>query len=283
MAVQLDEAHGVVSGPGEGESLSAAKLYLVKGGLPDLALFESMLEPGDAISPHLHREHADAFYVLEGELEVTVGSQTVLLGAGGLMAAPPGVVHAVRNPGSLAERHLNLHAPGSAFLALARARARGERVDSAEYDSFGPEGGEGEGIVSPAGEGERLASGVRTAFVKAELPQLSVFDFHLDGPFEGPEPHTHSDHTDSFYVLEGEAEFAVEGRTFAGGPGTFVSAPPGVEHTFGKPRSGYARLLNVHAPDAGFTDSLRGMSSGVGSAEPPKSEGAGSAGAGAGR
>lgn len=254
----MTELAGIVCGPDEGESLSEERLHLVKSGLPDLALFESVLEPGDGTSPHLHREHADGFYVLEGQLEATVGSRTILLGPGGLMVAPPGVVHAVRNPGPGSERHLNLHAPGTAFLELARARARGERVDSAAYDSFGPEGGAGEGILSPAGEGERLTSGVRTAFVKAELPQLSIFDFHLDGPFEGPEPHVHSDHTDSFYVLEGEVELALEGRTLTGGPGTFVLAPPGVEHTFGKPNPGYARLLNVHAPDAGFAAWLRG-------------------------
>jgi quercetin dioxygenase-like cupin family protein len=260
MAVQLDEAHGVVSGPGEGESLSDVRLYLVKGGLPDLALFESVLEPDDGTSLHLHREHADGFYVLDGELEVTVGSQTARLGPGGLMLAPPGVVHTVRNPSPDPERHLNLHAPGGAFLALTRARARGVKVDSADYDAFGPEGGQGEGVVSAPGEGERLTSGARTAFVKAELPHLSVFEFILDDGFEGPEPHTHSDHTDSFYVLEGEVEFTVEGRTLIGGPGTFVSAPRGVEHTFGKPGRGRARLLNVHAPDAGFADYLREIS-----------------------
>jgi quercetin dioxygenase-like cupin family protein len=61
-------------------------------------------------------------------------------------------------------------------------------------------------------------------------------------------------------VLEGEVEFTVEGWTFTGGPGTFVSAPPRVEHTFGKPGRGRARLLNVHAPDAGFADYLRTIS-----------------------
>jgi quercetin dioxygenase-like cupin family protein len=140
---------------------------------------------------------------------------------------------------------------------------------------------EAHGIVSGPGEGERLTNGGRTAFVKTDLPHLSVFEFHLDGHFEGPPLHTHSDQTDSFYVLEGEVEFTVEGRTFTAGPGTFVSAPPGVEHTFRKPGPTRARLLNIHAPDAGFADRLREMS-GVGSTEPPKSEGAGFAGAGAG-
>ena len=116
------------------------------------------------------------------------------------------------------------------------------------------------GVVSLPGEGERLVSGNRVALVKSDLPGISLFEFHLDGPFEGPEPHTYSDHTDSFYVLEGEVQFTVEGRTFTGGPGTFVSAPPGVEHSFGKPGPGRARLLNIHAPDAGFADDLRQMS-----------------------
>lgn len=260
MAVQLNEAHGVVSRPGAGESLSDERLYLVKGDLPELALFESVLEPGDGTSPHLHRAHADGFYVLDGELEVTVGSQTARLGPGGFVLAPPGVVHAVRNPGPALERHLNLHAPGEAFLALARARARGTEVDPADYDAFGPEGGTGEGVLSGPGEGERLPSGSRVALVKGELTELSVFEFHLDGNFQGPDPHTHADHTDSFYVLEGEVEFTVQGKTFTGSPGTFVSAPPGVEHTFGKPGPGRARLLNIHAPDAGFADRLREMS-----------------------
>jgi mannose-6-phosphate isomerase-like protein (cupin superfamily) len=116
------------------------------------------------------------------------------------------------------------------------------------------------GVASLPGEGERLVSRNRVALVKSDLPEISVFELQLDGHFEGPEQHAHSDHTDSFYVLEGEVQFTVEGRTFTGGPGTFVSAPPGVEHSFGKPGPGRARLLNIHAPDAGFADDLRAMS-----------------------
>jgi hypothetical protein len=36
--------------------------------------------------------------------------------------------------------------------------------------------------VSGPGEGERLVSGPRVAFVKGDLPDISVFEFHLDGP-----------------------------------------------------------------------------------------------------
>jgi hypothetical protein len=41
------------------------------------------------------------------------------------------------------------------------------------------------GIVKGSGEGERLTNGGRTAFVKTDLPHLSVFEFHLDGHFGG--------------------------------------------------------------------------------------------------
>ncbi len=90
-------------------------------------------------------------------------------------------------------------------------------------------------------------------------PHLSVFEFTIEGPFDGPAPHTHDDQTDSFYVLEGELDFHVDGKEFRGGPGTFVAAPPGVVHTFAKSDSGTARFLNIHAP-GGFEHALRAMS-----------------------
>ncbi len=47
--------------------------------------------------------------------------------------------------------------------------------------------------------------------------------------------------------------------TRVAGVGTFVAAPPGVEHTFTSGPDG-ARLLNVHAPGVGFVERLREMS-----------------------
>jgi quercetin dioxygenase-like cupin family protein len=105
----------------------------------------------------------------------------------------------------------------------------------------------------------RNAATGRVAIVKGAVPQLSVVEFTIEGPYEGPPPHAHDDVTDSFYVLEGELDFHVDGETFRGGPGTFVAAPPGVMHTFGKRDTGTARFLNIHAP-GGFEHALRRMS-----------------------
>jgi quercetin dioxygenase-like cupin family protein len=118
-----------------------------------------------------------------------------------------------------------------------------------------------EGVVNGPGEGEvlRNAEMGRVTLIKGITPQLEVYEYTIEGPYDGPDPHTHADQTDSFYVLEGELDFHVDGREFRGGPGTFVAAPPGVPHGFKKNESGTARFLNIHAP-AGFERALREMS-----------------------
>jgi quercetin dioxygenase-like cupin family protein len=102
------------------------------------------------------------------------------------------------------------------------------------------------------GEGERI----RQHRVLAELPQIEALELSFEPDFEGVDPHTHADHTDSFYVLEGEVEFFEDGEWRRAGPGTFLSVPPNVEHGF-RPCGERFRLLNFHTPHAGFVGRLR--------------------------
>jgi quercetin dioxygenase-like cupin family protein len=197
------------------------------------------------VAPHIHREHADAFYILEGEMDFHVAGETVRASAEWFVLSPPGVVHGF-GPGSA--RMLNFHAPGTPYVG------RGDTYDPPE------DGGEGEAVVVPPGEGERLVGRERVAYIKASLPPLTLSLFELGPGFEGPDPHTHDDHVDSFYVLKGEVEFLVAGETVHAAPGTFVVAPPGVVHTFVRPGAAGAHLLNMHTPDAGFADFLREQS-----------------------
>ena len=114
-----------------------------------------------------------------------------------------------------------------------------------------------EGIVLGPDEGEKLERGVRNHRILAELPELEVIELRFGPDFEGVDPHFHSDHVDSFYVLEGEAEFTVGGERVRAGPGTFVAAPVGVVHGFRNPGPGELRMLNVHGPNTGFAARLR--------------------------
>src|SRR4051812_5855396 len=49
--------------------------------------------------PHVHREHVDAFYLLEGELVFALGpeQERITVGAGSFVAAPENVVHSFGN------------------------------------------------------------------------------------------------------------------------------------------------------------------------------------------
>lgn len=92
--------------------------------------------------------------------------------------------------------------------------------------------------------------------VLAELPELEVVDLRF-GPGFSVDPHTHQDHVDSFYVLEGEAEFTLGEKVVRADAGTWVSAPLGMLHGFRNAGEDDLRILNVHAPNTGFASRLR--------------------------
>ena len=100
-------------------------------------------------------------------------------------------------------------------------------------------------------EGER----VRRHRVLAELPELEAFELSF-GPDFVVEPHTHADHSDAFYVVEGEVEFTLDDERLRAGPGTWFAAPVGAVHGFRTLTQ--VRLLNIHAPNTGFGQRLRG-------------------------
>ncbi len=248
----------IVHRAGEGEALFGGRIVL-KSALPELTITESVFpdaRPGAA--PHLHREHADAFYVLEGRLGFLVDDEEHVLGPGGFVYAPPGVVHGFRSLS--AARFLNFHTPDGRFAEALRERDRG---GPGSFDSVDAAPGSGrpatEAILLDAGAGEALRANHRVATIKVGSDRLSLIEFALEPAFGGPSPHIHDDHTDAFYVLDGAAELLVDGRRVVAEAGSFVAAPPGVEHTFTSGPTG-ARLLNIHAPGVGFSDRLRELS-----------------------
>jgi quercetin dioxygenase-like cupin family protein len=79
---------------------------------------------------HIHR-HAEAFYVLEGELTFEVGAdrETITIGAGGFVAVPAGVAHAYGTAGSHPTRWLIIHAIDGGFAAFMRGIRDGVEVE----------------------------------------------------------------------------------------------------------------------------------------------------------
>jgi quercetin dioxygenase-like cupin family protein len=67
--------------------------------------------------------------------------------------------------------------------------------------------------------------------------------------------HTHPRETESFYLLEGEARFHVDGDEVSVGAGGFVSIPPGVPHAY-LVASETARTLILIAPGSGAMEAF---------------------------
>lgn len=86
-------------------------------------------EPG--AEPHLHHEHVDGFYVLEGELTFAVGpdGEQVKGGPGTTVLVPPGVVHAFDNASDATATWLNFHAPSTGFAAFLRGEGSFDSAD----------------------------------------------------------------------------------------------------------------------------------------------------------
>lgn len=113
------------------------------------------------------------------------------------------------------------------------------------------------GIALGPQDGEEIVRTARNHRVLCELPEMEVVELRFGPEFEGVAAHTHDDHIDSFYVIEGEAEFVVDGQVLAGPAGTYVAAPIGVEHGFRNAGPGDLRLLNISTPNVGFIARMR--------------------------
>ena len=120
--MQLDEHRAVLLGPREGEVFSGPKreIYVRYEG-PEYEVLEFVCEPGfGPVDPHVHEDHVDSFYVLEGEVEFTIGDEVKRAGPGTWVAAPPGTRHGFAIPGPGHARFINIHAPGTGFISSLR-------------------------------------------------------------------------------------------------------------------------------------------------------------------
>jgi quercetin dioxygenase-like cupin family protein len=249
----------VVLRPGEGESLFGGRIVL-KASFDELTITESHFSTArDGAEPHLHHRHVDSFYVLEGGMAVLVHDEEKLLDPGAFVSAPPEVVHGFRTTSRSV--FLNFHTPDGGFADNLRARDRGEEGG---FDSVDVPPGSGkpptDAIFWRPGEGERLEANNRVATIKVGREELTLIDFEIGPGFEGPDPHSHDDHVDSFYVLEGEVDFLAGDDWLRLPARSFIAAPIGVMHAFANRDGQRARLLNIHAPSTGFHERLREMS-----------------------
>jgi quercetin dioxygenase-like cupin family protein len=110
-----------------------------------------------------------------------------------------------------------------------------------------------EALVLGPGEGEKLVvrKGSELVFKAVAASTGGAFSLHerrVPAGGRRPPAHTHPDRVEAFWVLDGEAEFELDGIVTVASGGSFVLVPGGVAHTFGSTAAAPAHVLVLHAP-----------------------------------
>jgi quercetin dioxygenase-like cupin family protein len=119
-------------------------------------------------------------------------------------------------------------------------------------------------IVTIADRETILRRAKREISILVAREDLSITHARFAAGEQVTSPHVHQ-HTDAFYVLEGELIFEIgrEAETIRVCSGGFIAAPPQVAHSFRTAGERPARWLTIHAGDGGFAAFMRGVRDGV--------------------
>jgi mannose-6-phosphate isomerase-like protein (cupin superfamily) len=268
----------IVLGAGESRALDGHPAR-VKASSEDcderFCVLESVIEAGQGPVLHLHRKHLEAFYVLDGALDVQAGHDHVPAPAGSFVLCPAGSPHTFTNPGPGEARFFGFAAPGGIdrFLEGLGAifgqpgppdvKALGELLR--RYESEAPMGfvpdGPATTVLGP-GEGETMTIRGNTLTILADSAAtggaFGVLDYTAAPGFPGPPPHLHHEAAEVFYVLEGKLTMRLGDETLTLPAGGFVLVPPGTVHTFSNQAEAPVRFLGLLEP-GGFEQYFRDL------------------------
>ncbi len=143
--------------PGEGRPIDLGNFVMsVKATGQDtggvFALLEAAEPAGFGPPMHMHRDAAEAFYVLEGEYRIFIDDETHVCPAGSFIFIPAGIRHGFR-VGGAPSRKLNLYTPAAMvgyFDELSAAIAAGA-ADPDRLDEIA--GRHGMEVIGPVPEG----------------------------------------------------------------------------------------------------------------------------------
>ena len=75
------------------------------------SLAEARVEAGATTTPHYHAQTEEIYFILDGEADMRIGTETRHVGPGDAIAIPPGQVHQITNIGHCQLRFLCMCAP----------------------------------------------------------------------------------------------------------------------------------------------------------------------------
>src|SRR5579862_3457775 len=109
-------SRAVVRQPGDGRTIAVVGdvyRFLATGDDTDgtYALWEALVPPGGGPPPHVHSREEEGFYILEGEITVTINGGRVVATAGMFANMPVGTPHSFKNESNKPARMLISVAP----------------------------------------------------------------------------------------------------------------------------------------------------------------------------
>jgi quercetin dioxygenase-like cupin family protein len=244
---------------GHAEGYTRAELVNHATGSVHTGLTIAQLAQGGSLAPHVHA-YEEGFYILGGRAIVSINDEAYELGPGDYGVAKVGTPHAWRQTGSAPVRWLQMAAPqpkppgqerDTFFKKAAAAPSAGAPLDPANprgnllghFDAS---------QIPPVGQRQNVAAGLEGVFLKWMIDEHFGSRHHrmLFIEYQPGVSIARHDHTfeESYFILEGEVEGTMDGKTYRARPGDVLWTGVGCVHTFVNNGTVPVRWLETFAP-----------------------------------
>src|SRR5688572_6811129 len=259
--------HPIFQGHSHGYSM--ASLINRTTGSVHTGLSVDQLAPGGTIDPHVH-SFEEGFYILSGDPIVTIGSESYRLRRGDYAAVKVGTPHAWR-AGDVPVRWLQMAAPQPKPAGAERdtfflkdrtipAAARPLDLDDRRGNLLGHFDAS---QIPPVGERRNVVAGLEGVFLKWMIDEdfgarhhRLLFIEYQPGVGIGLHDHTFEE---AYFILEGEVEATLDGKTYTVKAGDFVWTGVGCVHAFRNVSGTPVRWLETFSPQPPKEDVFRFM------------------------
>ncbi len=229
------------------------------------------LGAGGRLDPHVH-SYEEGFYLLSGEAVVTLNGSSYLMGPGDYGVAKVGAPHAWQATAAGPVRWLQMSAPqpkppgaerDTFFPRDRTVPSSAPRLDLSADLKGNLLGHFDASQIPPVGKRENVAAGLEGVFLKwmidenfgARHHRMLFIEYQ---PTVGIGLHDHT-FEEAYFILEGEVESVMDGKTYVLTPGDFVWTGVGCVHSFKNVSSAPVRWLETFAPQPPKEDVFRFM------------------------
>ena len=182
-----------------------------------LEIHASTLEPGKAPHPpHLHADQDELMIVKEGQVKITIGGTSKILGPGSIAFAMSGDEHGIENAGNTQATYYILKYKSKLPMDLQRAKLVGGSF-MLDWNDL---------------KTSNTAKGYRRDFFNRATSQLAQFEMHttaLNADSVSHAPHTHVQE-EIILILRGNVEMFIAGNYYKASVGDVIYLSSGVLH-----------------------------------------------------